>query len=331
MSRLLRVELDRFASRTLIRLGVVGVLVICCLAVVNAWQSASPPTDAERAQAQVYYEQALEDWEADGEQWVADCEEAEAAEKEVSDNPDVVDYGCDSMEPKLENWVGSPPSFEVDTTSLLASMSALFVLAPLLLAGSFVSAEFSTGSIGNWLTFAPRRTRVYLSKVLAAGLATIPVAAVGVAIVLGGSWAFYRYFDTLDGAPASDLSSPVDVALRIVALAPVIAVIGAALGFLARHTAAVLGVMLGWLVLVEVILVGRVQELQPWALITNVTAWVEGSTEYYVTQCTVDAAGQSCQSVEHVVSQTQGGIYLGVLAVVVAGIALLVFRRRDVG
>ena len=35
--------------------------------------------------------------------------------------------------------------------------------------------------------------------------------------------------------------------------------------------------------------------------------------------------------VSHVVSQTQGGIYLGVLAAVVAGIALLVFRRRDVG
>lgn len=331
MSRLLRVELDRFASRTLIRLGVVGVLVICCLGVVNAWQSASPPTEAERAQAQVYYEQALEDWEADGEQWVADCKEGEAAEKEASDNPDAVDYACDSMEPKLENWLGSPPSFEVDTASLLMSMSALFVLAPLLLAGSFVSAEFSTGSIGNWLTFAPRRTRVYLSKVLAAGLATIPVAAVGVAIVLGGSWAFYRYFDTLDGGPANELSSPVHVALRIVALAPVIAVVGAALGFLVRHTAAVLGVMLGWLVLVEVILVGQVQQLQPWALITNVTAWVEGSTEYYVTQCSVDAAGQSCQSVEHVVSQTQGGIYLGVLAVVVAGIALLVFRRRDVG
>ena len=210
MSRLLRVELDRFASRTLIRLGVLGVLVICCLAVVSAWQSASPPSQAEQAQAQEYYEQALAEWDENGEQIVADCQEGEDAEKETSADPDAVDWQCESQGPRLENWLGSPPSFDADTTSLLGAMSVLFVLAPLLLAGSFVSAEFSTGSIGNWLTFAPRRVRVYLSKVLAAGLAIIPVTAVAVGLVLGGSWLAYRHFDTLDAAAAgSDGSSPV--------------------------------------------------------------------------------------------------------------------------
>ena len=78
------------------------------------------------------------------------------------------------MEPKLENWLGGAPSFDRDTSGLLTSISVVFVLAPLLLAGSFVSAEFSTGSIGNWLTFAPRRVRVYLSKVLAAAVGDHP-------------------------------------------------------------------------------------------------------------------------------------------------------------
>src|SRR4029079_19492504 len=124
---------------------------------------------------------------------------------------------------------------------------------------------------GNWLTFAPRRVRVYLSKVLAAGLWMIPVTPVGVGDVLGLSWVSYRYVGTLDCGAPSELSSPVDVALRIVALAPVVAVIGAALGFLARHTAAVLGIVLGWLVLVEVILSHQIERLQPWTLVTNVT------------------------------------------------------------
>ena len=53
MSRLLRVELDRFASRTLIRLGVAGVLAICCLAAFSSWQAAAPPSQ-EIDQAHVY-------------------------------------------------------------------------------------------------------------------------------------------------------------------------------------------------------------------------------------------------------------------------------------
>ncbi|GEK23499.1 ABC transporter permease [Cellulomonas xylanilytica] len=331
MSRLLRVELDRFASRTLIRLGVAAILVICCFAVVSAWDAASPPSQAEQDQAKLYYEQALADWEANGEQYVEDCRAQEEADKAASDDPALVDYGCDQMTaPELESWLGGEPSFEGDTTMLLTPISLLFVLAPVLLAGSFVSAEFSTGSIGNWLTFAPRRVRVYLSKVLAAGLATIPVAAVGVGIVLAGSWAAFQYYGTGDAAPPADVSSPVHVALRIVALAPVVAVIGAALGFLARHTAAVLGVVLAWLVLVEAILVNWVRELQPWTLALNVQAWVEGSAPYQLVECTVDESGQSCQSVEHVISQTQGAVYVGVVALVVVAVALLVFRRRDV-
>jgi ABC-2 type transport system permease protein len=331
VSRLLWVELDRFASRTLIRLGVVAVLVICGLATFSAWQTAAPPSQAERDQAQTYYEHALADWEKTGEQQVADCKEAEAAEKDASGNVDT-DYGCDSMEPQLENWLGPAPSFDRDTTALLTTLSALFVLAPLLLAGSFISAEFSTGSIGNWLTFAPRRVRVYLSKVLAAGLAIIPVTAVGVGLVLAGSWLSYGYFDTLGaGATGTGVSSPVHVALRVVALAPVIALAGAALGFLARHTAAVLGIVLAWLVLVEGILASQVQALRPWTVATNVSAWVAGGNDYYLTQCTTSAGGQVCEYVPHFLPQTQAAAYLGAFALVVALAALLVFRRLDVG
>ncbi|WP_421742966.1 ABC transporter permease subunit [Cellulomonas sp.] len=332
MSRLLRVELDRFASRALIRAGVVAVLVICCFAVVSAWNAAAPPSQAEQDQARVYYEQALTDWEQNGEQYIADCRAQEEADKETADDPGLVDYGCDEMTaPKLQDWIGGAPSFGRDTAALLTSLSLLLVLAPVLLAGSFVSAEFSTGSIANWLTFAPRRVRVYLSKVLAAGLGIIPVAAVGVAIVLGGSWLAYRNFDTINAEASTDLDSPVAVALRLVALTPVVAVLGAALGFLARHTAAVLGVVLGWVVLVEGILVNWVQALRPWTLTLNISAWVSGSAPYWTQECTTTASGRSCQSVEHVLSQTQGAVYLLVVTAVVAGVALLVFRRRDVG
>ena len=40
----------------------------------------------------------------------------------------------------------------------------LLALAALVLGAGFAASEFSTGSIGTWLTFEPRRLRVYGSK-----------------------------------------------------------------------------------------------------------------------------------------------------------------------
>ena len=176
----------------------------------TSWQSASPPSQAELGQAQAYYEQALADWEEDGDadgRRLRGGRGGREGDRRGTRTPST--GAATRWSPGWRTGWGRPPSFDADTTGLLVSMSVLFVLAPLLLAGSFVSAEFSTGSIGNWLTFAPRRVRVYLSKVLAAGLAIIPVTAVAVGLVLGGSWLSYRYFDTLDAAAAgTDLSSP---------------------------------------------------------------------------------------------------------------------------
>ena len=73
------------------------------------------------------------------------------------------------------------------------------------------------------------------------------------------------------------------------------------------------------------------QSLRPWTLATNISAWVEGGTEYFITECTTSAMGQSCEYTPHFLSQTQAAVYLGVVALVVTLAALLVFRRRDVG
>ena len=37
-------------------------------------------------------------------------------------------------------------------------------LVAFLVAASFVGAEFTTGSLANWLTFVPRRSTVFVSK-----------------------------------------------------------------------------------------------------------------------------------------------------------------------
>ena len=42
----------------------------------------------------------------------------------------------------------------------------LVALTALMVAGSFIGAEYSTGSIANWLSFIPRRGRVFASKLV---------------------------------------------------------------------------------------------------------------------------------------------------------------------
>jgi ABC-2 type transport system permease protein len=196
-----------------------------------------------------------------------------------------------------------------------------------LLAVSFLSDEFSTGAIGNWLTFAPRRTRVLLSKLFAAAVATIPYAAVGLAIVIGGSWLVYDHFGEADGG----FGDAWVVAGRVLALAVVVSLLGAALGTLSRHTAGALGILLGWVVLVEAILVNIVSSLQPWSVINNISAWVNGGTEYYVNSCTSSSSGQVCSTIVKEISQTHGALVVGGLTALLVVAALLVFRRRDIG
>ena len=332
MNRLLGVELDRFASRTLIRLGVLVVLIVSGLAVFAAWQAASPPSATEIAQAQTYYQQNLDDWNLHGDQQIADCRTSEQNAKDdataAGTDATSIDFGCDQMTaPTLENFLGPAPEFVADSEMLLSGLANLYVLAAVLLAVSFVAAEFSTGAIGNWLTFAPRRTRVYLSKMLAAGIGAIPVTVLGVGVFLGGSWLAYQHFDALGAGDAGPLWA---MAGRIVALAVGAAVGGAGLGFLVRHTAAALGILLAWAVVVEGILGNVVTALRPWTLTLNLSAWVNGSAEYYTTVCTTTADGQTCTSFAHTITQTQGGLVLGGVVVAHALLALVVFRRPDV-
>ncbi len=64
-------------------------------------------------------------------------------------------------------------------------------------------------------------------------------------------------------------------------------------------------------------------------MLPNVNAWVNGSADYYVPQCTVSAQGTYCDYVPHTLTMTHGGIYLAVLATLLVAVSALAFRRRD--
>ncbi len=324
--RLLRVELRRLRSRRLIVLTAVGAVLLSLATLVGVWQMTRPPSDAEVAQAEQFYEEQLADWEEHGEQYVADCRAAEAEEAEATGR--AADWGCDDMEPQLEWFIHVAPPLHESLLAQLTTFAALPLLAGLLIGTTFTAAELSTGSITTWLSFEPRRGRVYASKVAAAGLGVVPLAVVMLAVVVLGTWAINAQAGLTDGMTTAVWSEALGLAGRVVALAVVAALAGSALGILLRHTAAVLGGVVLYLV-AEQIFTAYVPGARPWLLSLNLMGWIEGGTTYYIETCTTEATGMFCDYTERAVSMGHSLTYVLVATVVVVLLGGLVFRRRD--
>lgn len=334
MSRLLRVELRRLRARRLVRWASAATLVLAALSVLLAYTQSLPPSQLEVEQAEHAYEQQLDDWEENGDEYVAQCE----SDQEVARETDpAVDYGCDDMAPRLEWFLSETPTFDGDEESwpapgatTVTQLAPLLLLFALVVGVSFLTAEISSGAIGLWLTFEPRRQRVYWSKAAAAALGVLPVVVLAYLVMAGGAYGAYAINGQLGAVTAETWTRLAGVGGRAVLAAALVAAAGAALGVLLKNAAGALGLVVVWVAVVETVVTLAVQDAQAWLVRTNVAAWVQGGTTVWVQECTTDATGMTCQGVERVVTQAQGGLYLLAVAAVLSLVAAVVFRRRDV-
>ncbi|WP_324650228.1 ABC transporter permease subunit [Georgenia sp. H159] len=327
MTRLLRVELRRLFSRRLVVLTMVGTLAVSLLLLWGVWESSQPMSEAELASAEQMYQQELEYWEEHGEADRAQCLEDEAAEAERTGEE--VDWGCESMTgPEREWYVTTAPPLQESLPFTLAAMSTLVLFASGLIGATFTAAELSTGAMSTWLSFEPRRLRVFASKMSAAALGVVPAAALAVAVVVAGSSLIANHLDLAAGMGAAQWGDTAWMALRILGLAALGALVGGALGFLLRHTAAVLGLVVVAFI-VEQMVRGLVPRTAPWAPSVNVEGWVQHGTVYYLEECTSDASGMMCDYTERALSFGHSATYLLVLTSVVVTLAAIAFRRRD--
>lgn len=331
MTGLVRVEARRFRYRAAVRWLALLALVAALAVVVGAWGSTRPPSAQAVADARAQLAWAQDDWAENGEQYVEECLAGEEEQRAVE--PDV-DYGCDEMEPREESFLPYRTTFAESGESWVSSASMFLLLLSFATGVTFVTAEIGTGSLSTWLTFVPRRGRVYASKVVVAALGVLVPTALALVLLVGGSWAVAAATGAtgdVGGGTWSDLGL---IALRVLAVAGVAGAVGAALGFLTRSAAAALGVGVGWLVLVDSMIAGFVPGMQPWTVRVGVQAWVDGGLTTFVTvPCEpldgVAQSGMMC-SAERLVTGLHGGLLvLGVAAVLVV-VGALVFRRRDV-
>ncbi|MEN1975284.1 MULTISPECIES: ABC transporter permease subunit [unclassified Cellulomonas] len=330
MTGLVRVEARRFRYRAAIRWLAVLSVVAALAVVAGVLVSVRPPSAEAVASAEQQLALAQEDWEAHGEQYLEDCRSGE--EQERATNPDV-DWGCDSLEPRLEQYLPGQPTFADGARGWLTGASVLVLLLAFASGVTFVTAEIAAGSLGTWLTFVPQRGRVYASKVVVAAVGALVPAAAALAVTVAGSWAAAALYDTLGGTTAEVWRALGDQAARTLAAAAVLGAVGAALGFLVRSAAGALGVGIGWLLLVDSVLAGIVPALTPWTLRASLQAWLAGGTSYWVEEpCPpLDGAPQagSC-TVERTLSMLHGGVLLAVVAAALVALGAVVLRRRDV-
>ncbi|MFI2294398.1 ABC transporter permease subunit [Isoptericola sp. NPDC019571] len=361
MSRLLRVELRRLWARQVTRWACVGVLVLVALSGAATYLSAPPPSDREVADAQEMFAADQEQWEKDGEQQVADCE---AGAEDEGATPE--EWGCDQMAPRLDWYLPPTPTFVPDpaqnemlygepevnaqddaTRAAVADIQAsvwsgwsglaslddlavLLLLVALVVGVSFVTAEMNSGSLGMWLTFEPRRQRVYWSKAVAAAVGTVPLVLVGFALLVGASYAVYASYGTLGEVTGAVWLEVAAFTGRLVAAGAVLAALGVALGTLFKHAAAAVG-LVGVVAWVCVAFAYSFGDVQRWLPTTALSAWLQGGVVFQTERCTPSADGVfECVPVDHVVTTAQGGLTVAALAVVVTLLAVLVFRRRDV-
>ena len=210
----------------------------------------------------------------------------------------------------------SNPLFLAQLPNFLKGIAFFFMVIGLMIGASSVGADWQQATIGTLLVWEPRRGRILLVRVcvivvIVFVLTALLEALFGLAIAFAAAWR-----GSTAGFPDAWLRSVVGTAARIGVASAIIAVIGAAIASIGRHTAAALGAVFVYLAVVEGFLRGLVTDWTPNMLSSGIAIFVDGRTG--------DPGNGSTLTVERALVTML--VYVGVLLIA----ALVLFRSRDV-
>lgn len=329
MTNLIRAELLRWVHRRGLWVTLVAGCLVAVLASLTTAANIAPPTEEQVAQAREGFASYQADWEADHDQWYADC----LASMETSGEAEA---SCRSIlvPPVESDWIPRPIDWVSSSRSAALVGAVIAGLVALALGASFWGAEFRHGTLGTWLTFAPERNKVWLAKGLVLAVMSAAAAVLVQGVVLGLQAGM---FATLQGPVAiGSWSVPAGIALRGLGSAAMVALVGGSLAVLFRNTIAAAAVPVAYLLASGVF---GVTQMLPgggsaaaWLPETNITAYLEDGTTYWVRGTLAEAATQGgvTPMVERSLSFGHGLTYLLVLTAGIALASLIVFHRRDV-
>lgn len=183
-----------------------------------------------------------------------------------------------------------------------------------LVGASFLGAEWHAGTVTTFLTWEPRRARVFVAKLLAC-VAVVFVATVALELLLGAALlpaALFR--GTTAGAGGAWWAEQARLLLRVGAACAFGSALGYGIAAIGRNTAASLGAGFVYLVVVENLVRGLKPQWQPWLLGDNVVSFLAGARDAVI-------AGRS---------PLEAAAVMAVYGAVPVLAGLWLFRRRDV-
>jgi len=318
--RLIGAEVNRLRSRriTLVALLAIFLALAAFQLIVNA--QLTPPSAQAVAANQAAFEESQREWAANHEMWEKDCIDSGNSPSQ-----------CAIPAPTEEGYGLAPTPFNTVVSDSLTVSTYLVALALFMLAGSYIGAEFSSGSLANWLSFIPQRGRVFTSKIVTITAFGLLVCALGGALMIATA----AVLANIHGGDVTDVGKLVNKALRGLAIGGILTVLGFCIGLITRHTAGAIAVLLGylfvWFVRAAVLGgLGWAARLTPWTPEGNLAAVLNNGYAYYVPVEELTPEGVNFNQIERVVSATHGVVYWSVVLVVVVTLALVIFRRRDV-
>lgn len=318
MRQVLRAEIRRLFTRRLTLLALLGLLALVALFQLQVNAMVTPPSPEAVAAAQAEYQEYLEDWEANHEEWEAEC---------VADGGSAQE--CATERPDPEGWGLAATPYDEAAGMAVTFGAYLGGMVIFVVTASFIGAEVTTGSLANWLTFVPDRRRVYAGKLLvAAGFSLLVGLAVGALTV-----AVSALLTLAHGQPLTGLPDIVAMAARGALVVGIFGVLGFCVALLTGSTGATIGVLLGaiFVLYVRIVLAYASRWAQlpaPMSPDVNLQAVLNKGTTY--APSAGSGTGEGYPSVEKTLSVWHGLGYWAVVLGLLIAVTWHVFRRRDV-
>jgi hypothetical protein len=323
---LLRSELHRFRSRRFIQvllvLAVIGWLVATVIGLLNF----GTPDDGDLADAQARLDQVVAEQQVYHDQCVADTDHIPAGtspEEFCGPTPTADNFG--GPEAFLDK---APFNFGQAGDAGALGVAALAAALAVAMGATWIGAEWSTRSIVALLFWVPRRLQVIGTKliVLIGAAALFGVLAEAAWLATAGIWE--AAVGSKEPFPEDFWSSLLQTQARGVLLVVLAAVLGFGLTNVVRNTGAALGIAFVYTAIAENLIRALRPHWEPWLLTSNALGLVMKGG-YTIVYWNDGPIGPDGQPPEYYLGPLHAGLYLGVVALVLAGVGALLFAKRD--
>jgi ABC-2 type transport system permease protein len=315
--RLFRSEFLRARSRRLVVMVLIGGLVAIVVSLTIAAVHSEKPSDAAIAQAQAGYER---DYQR--------CIEGRAFGQNGQYPPqyDSLEQACRATSGPYLSINGA---WLHDLPEILRGIATFVILLGAWIGASLAGADWTNNTMTTLLTWEPRRVRVMVVRGVVVAVTVLVVTAF-LQVVFAGAFALVAQIFGSTALSPSDLWRDVGATIaRVSAMGVAIGLVAYAIAMIGRSTVSSLGVLFGYLVLVEGVIAGFRPSIEPWLLIRAAGVVISQQPLLRFGDTTM-ASSSPFQEATVVLGVGGAWLLVGAYAIGLLLVALVVFRRRDV-